>query len=121
LFGYAFNLGMAPMADFVVSALIAVVGAYYHLKLISPENIKRKAWGLAMFFITGFGLMFVMSPDRWKREFDSAAYTPYKIPELQLGPVKSVDQLLQDFSPVKEKLDKSRADKQAEEDDLPED
>lgn len=114
LFGYGFALRHISTADSVMRYAVAAIASYFHLKIISSENMRVKATALASMFVAFLVVIGVTRFEQFKREAGSDLYAGSKAPSFQLKSSDSLDQALQNFGKTQAAIDKARKEKPGE-------
>ncbi len=112
--GYGLALRHVGSIDSVMRYVAAAVASYYHLKIISSENMKFK--GLALSAAV-FGLLAVLGVtqfDRFKRALGTQLYAGSKAPGFQLKPSQPLDSIMQNFDKTQAVIEKQRTEKLGE-------
>jgi hypothetical protein len=96
----------------------AAVACYFHLKIISSENMRVKGTALASLLIGLFTVMGVTRYEQFKRSLGSDVYSGSKAPAFQFKSGQSLDQVLSAFDKNQAIIDRQRKEKPGEGGDL---
>jgi hypothetical protein len=111
LAGYGFALRHIGLIDTAMRYVTAAVACYFHLKIISSENMRVKGIALASVLIGIFLVSGVARFEQLKRSLGSDVYAGSKAPMFQFKQGQALDQILLGFDKNKALIDEQRKEK----------
>jgi hypothetical protein len=114
LLGYGFALGHVGTVDTMMRYTVAAIASYFHLKIISSENMKAKGLSVATLLIAFFAIMGITRFEQIRRDAGSQTYAGSKAPVFRFKSSISLEQSLEQFGSVQARIDKARKEKPGE-------
>jgi hypothetical protein len=114
LAGYGFALRHVGSIDSIMRYLAAAVACYFHLKIISSENMRFKSLALGSLLMGFLAVLGVSRFEQWQRSAGTQVYAGSKAPAFVLKGGEPLDKIFQNFDKTQATIDRQRKEKPGE-------